>query len=128
MSRTKLAMSDDYNVYDYEWAFSTEPVENPIIKRDSRIADKRIKHCESCNRCHESSKGNMMRRGNNVIIFYDDFPTFGKSKEKCVLCLGIPVAKVMQESVICYEVIRKPKSKAEGWIEYKPNRFRKIGL
>mgnify|MGYP003134906700 FL=1 len=52
--------------------------------QDSRIADKRIKHCKECNRCWE-----ILYYGNKEnFYYYYDFPTYGKQKQICKHCKG----------------------------------------
>tara|TARA_R100000664_G_scaffold2996_1_gene7058 strand:- start:34044 stop:34241 length:198 start_codon:yes stop_codon:yes gene_type:complete len=50
---------------------------------DAKTADKRIKYCPGCKKCWESiyygSKQN--------IYHYLDFPTYGKAREICKVCV-----------------------------------------
>ena len=55
-------------------------------KVDSRAADRNISYCKGCNKCWEISLMNNFRKKLRKIIYYDDFPTFGKIKQLCDIC------------------------------------------
>ena len=53
--------------------------------KDAKVADKKIKFCLKCKSCWEviSNIGSKKQ-----LIFYDDFPTYGKQRKICKLCKG----------------------------------------
>ena len=55
---------------------------------DSKSADRNIKYCKSCNKCWEITLMNNFRKKERKIIYYDDFPNYGKIKEACDACKG----------------------------------------
>ena len=58
-----------------------------IYKRgDSVAADRNISYCKSCDRCWEISLMNNFRKKERRIIYYDDFPNYGKIKQICDNC------------------------------------------
>jgi len=58
-----------------------------IYKRgDSVAADRNISYCKSCDRCWEISLMNNFRKKERRIIYYDDFPNYGKIKQICDDC------------------------------------------
>jgi hypothetical protein len=60
-----------------------------IDKRgDSKAADKNIKYCKYCNKCWEIQLMNNFRKKERKIIYYDDFPNYGKIKQTCDTCKG----------------------------------------
>lgn len=75
---------------------------------EGRFADQKIKYCKKCNKCHEFIKRNDFHRKVEGYIFYEDFPTFGKERETCIVCQGIPFTKAMNNSLdtIIYEVVQ----------------------
>ena len=48
---------------------------------DAKSADNNIKYCKSCNKCWEIQLMNNFRKKERKIIYYDDFPNYGKIKE-----------------------------------------------
>lgn len=56
----------------------------PYKDKDSVRADEFIKHCTSCKRCWEYDRRN--KQGS--LHVYDNFPTYGKQKETCPICLS----------------------------------------
>jgi len=120
MSRTKLAMNDDfYNDDDYFYYHQVERVEErKKCNYDSKMADESIKHCTKCNKCFERTILRNYRKKNKIVIFYEDFPTFGKEKEVCLLCNGSEYKKSMYGEIICYELI-EPTYNVFGDKEHK---------
>ena len=53
---------------------------------DSKAADKNISYCKSCDRCWEISLMNNFSKKERRIIYYDDFPNYGKIKQICDNC------------------------------------------
>ena len=125
MSRTKLAMDDDFLYYDdsdyynyhnqYDQYHSTPKTR---CNYDSKMADESIKHCTKCNKCFERTVMRNYRKKNKIVIFYDDFPTFGKEKETCVVCSGGEYQKIMYGDIFCYKII-EPRHKVFGDDEHK---------
>tara|TARA_R100000995_G_scaffold75479_1_gene44842 strand:+ start:498 stop:710 length:213 start_codon:yes stop_codon:yes gene_type:complete len=52
---------------------------------DGELADKTIKHCVVCNRCYDTRYYKDVVDPTEVI-YYDDFPKFGKEKQTCKNC------------------------------------------
>jgi len=68
---------ENYNQY------ATQKITKPECNRDARHCDRRIKHCQSCDKCWEEVRWN----GSLVTIeHYSDFEKIGKKKERCPLC------------------------------------------
>jgi len=122
MSRTKLAMDDYYtgisNDDDYFYYHQVERQERIKCNYDSKTADESIKHCTKCNKCFERTLMRNYRKKNKIVIFYDDFPTFGKEKETCVVCSGGEYQKIMYGDIFCYKII-EPKHKVFGDDEHQ---------
>ena len=122
MSRTKLAMDDYYtgisNDDDYFYYHQVERQERIKCNYDSKTADESIKHCTKCNKCFERTLMRNYRKKNKIVIFYDDFPTFGKEKETCVVCSGGEYQKIMYGDIFCYKII-EPRHKVFGDDEHK---------
>jgi len=120
MSRTKLAIDDGfYNDDDYFHYHQVERVEDrKKCNYDSKMADESIKHCTKCNKCYERTVMRNYRKKNKIVIFYDDFPTFGKEKETCVVCSGGEYQKIMYGDIFCYKII-EPKHKVFGDDEHQ---------
>ena len=58
-----------------------------IYKRgDSKAADRNIKYCKSCNKCWEIQLMNNFRKKERKIVYYEDFPNYGKIKQLCDDC------------------------------------------
>ena len=55
---------------------------------DSKAADRNIKYCKGCNKCWEISLMNNFRKKERNLIYYEDFPNYGKVKETCDACKG----------------------------------------
>ena len=55
---------------------------------DAKSADNNIKYCKSCNKCWEIQLMNNFRKRERKLIYYDDFPNYGKIKETCDPCKG----------------------------------------
>jgi len=129
MSRTKLAMDDGfYNDDDYFHYHQVERVEDrKKCNYDSKMADESIKHCTKCNKCYERTVMRNYRKKNKIVIFYDDFPTFGKEKETCVVCSGGEYQKIMYGDIFCYKII-EPKHKVFGDAEHQTTQNQLEGL
>tara|TARA_Y100000004_G_scaffold189906_1_gene246224 strand:+ start:1060 stop:1248 length:189 start_codon:yes stop_codon:yes gene_type:complete len=56
--------------------------------KDSQHADERIKYCHKCERCYELVGKSMTSRIKTEIVYYTNFPTYGKQKEICKICKG----------------------------------------
>ncbi len=80
------------------WMLKMKKIKDPYYKDsinfyskiDSIYADESIKHCKVCNNCWQFKR----KFGEDRIIYYQDFPTFGKEKMDCPVCTGfefIPV-------------------------------------
>ena len=48
---------------------------------DARRADRAVKHCIRCNKCWEYN-GNI-----KSLAHYEDFPTYKRKRETCIICL-----------------------------------------
>ena len=48
---------------------------------DGKRADNNIKYCENCNKCWEYN-GNI-----KSLAHYEDFPTYKRKRETCIICL-----------------------------------------
>jgi hypothetical protein len=55
--------------------------EKPKNLYDGKRADKHIKYCESCKMCWEKT-GN-----HKELEYYEDFPTYKRKRETCIVCL-----------------------------------------
>jgi hypothetical protein len=55
---------------------------------DSKAADRNIKYCKSCNKCWEITLEDNFRKRDRRIIYYNNFPFYGKIKETCDSCKG----------------------------------------
>ena len=55
---------------------------------DAKSADNNIKYCRSCNKCWEIQLMNNFRKRERKLIYYEDFPNYGKVKETCDACKG----------------------------------------
>ena len=53
---------------------------------DAKSADNNIKYCKSCNKCWEIQLMNNFRKRERKLIYYDDFPNYGKIKQACDSC------------------------------------------
>jgi len=53
---------------------------------DSKAADRNISYCKECDRCWEISLMNTFNKKQRHIIYYDDFPNYGKIKQLCDYC------------------------------------------
>lgn len=108
MSKTKLHMEEElYDPVQYIDSY-TQPTNyerSQGFNYDSKQADQNIKYCTSCDRCYEVTNIKNSRKKNPIIIFYDDFPTYGKTKDNCPVCKGVPTNKVMNENIVCYEIL-----------------------
>jgi len=51
--------------------------------RDARQCDKEVKHCRNCNCCWELDT----TRNPSKVERYQNFPSYGKTKEVCPLCI-----------------------------------------
>ena len=76
----------------FDWLFKNQVKDHKHkFNFDSKLADERIKHCESCNRCWEFDRftsRNPHNRAKNKLFYnyYEDFPVYGKEKEICPKC------------------------------------------
>jgi len=65
---------------------------NTLYSLDSLNADEVIKYCETCNKCWEKTRLGITENSRtvekNFIIFYEDFPTYGKKRKTCHQCNG----------------------------------------
>lgn len=113
MSKTKLAMDDNVLYYDdsdyyyynqYDQYYSTPKSK---CNSDSKLADENIKYCTKCNTCYEQTILRNYVAKNRVVIFYQDFPSYGKEKKDCLKCDGSNYKKSMYGNTICYESITK---------------------
>jgi hypothetical protein len=52
---------------------------------DGKLADKTIKYCPECRRCYDTRYYKDVGNTDN-IIYYHDFPSFGKEKRICKEC------------------------------------------
>ena len=52
---------------------------------DGKLADKTIKYCPECRRCYDTRYYKDVGNTDN-IIYYHDFPSFGKEKRVCKEC------------------------------------------
>lgn len=114
MSRTKLAMDDDvlyYDDSDYYYNYNQHDHYHSKPKSkcnyDSKLADSNIKYCTKCNTCYEQTMMRNYVAKNCVVIFYEDFPSYGKEKKDCLKCDGSSYKKSMYGDTICYESITK---------------------
>jgi len=110
MSRTKLAMDYDYDAFindsDYFHYHQVEAVvDRKKVNYDSKLADENIKYCTKCNTCYEQTILRNYVAKNRVVIFYEDFPSYGKEKKDCLRCDGSSYKKSMYGNTICYESI-----------------------
>jgi|14_taG_2_1085336.scaffolds.fasta_scaffold10611_6 hypothetical protein len=60
---------------------------------DAKLADKKIKFCNTCNRCweidKEATKTSYNRKlGRIIYSYYEDFPKYGKQTQECSQCKG----------------------------------------
>ena len=53
---------------------------------DAKSADNNIKYCKSCNKCWEIQLMNNFRKRERKLIYYEDFPNYGKIKQLCDDC------------------------------------------
>ena len=53
---------------------------------DAKSADNNIKYCKSCNKCWEIQLMNNFRKKERKIVYYEDFPNYGKIKQLCDDC------------------------------------------
>jgi len=60
----------------------------PHGQKDAKNADTKIKYCVKCKQCWEITLQNNFRKKQRKIIYYEDFPTYGKTKEQCDICKG----------------------------------------
>ena len=56
--------------------------------KDAKNADTRVKYCIECRRCWEIIIINNFTKKSREIRHYEDFPSYGKVKEKCDKCKG----------------------------------------
>ena len=75
----------------WEWADKS----HILKKRDERIgihegrlADDEIKFCDKCNTCWEPDKYYSRNSNQNVVLYYKDFPRYGKEIQTCQRCGG----------------------------------------
>ena len=54
--------------------------------KDSQHADKNIKYCLQCKRCWEMIAKSRTSRIRKILVYYLNFPTYGKKKEVCKKC------------------------------------------
>ena len=52
---------------------------------DGKLADKTIKYCPECRRCYDTRYYKDVGNTDH-IIYYHDFPSFGKEKRICKEC------------------------------------------
>jgi len=84
-----------YNYYTKVIKKTTKTSRNGV--HHAKVADIKIKHCKSCNKCWEIDQ-QALRNYNpdskiwikkELYIYYEDFVTYGKSKEECPKCLEL---------------------------------------
>ena len=63
---------------------------NALQKRvkDAKNTDNRVMYCTSCRRCWEVLTQDNFTKESREIRHYVDFPSYGKTKQKCDLCKG----------------------------------------
>ena len=63
---------------------------NVLQKRikDAKNTDNRVMYCTSCRRCWEVFIQENFKKESREIRHYVDFPSYGKTKQKCDLCKG----------------------------------------
>jgi len=52
---------------------------------DGKLADKTVKFCPGCRRCYDTRYYKDVGNAGKVI-YYDDFPSYGKEKRTCKGC------------------------------------------
>ena len=53
---------------------------------DSKTADRNIKYCILCEKCWEITIVNNFNKKQRKILYYNDFPNYGKEKQLCDIC------------------------------------------
>tara|TARA_R100000808_G_C2082287_1_gene105706 strand:+ start:333 stop:572 length:240 start_codon:yes stop_codon:yes gene_type:complete len=56
--------------------------------KDARNADSRVKYCIQCRKCWEILTIDNFSKKSRDVRYYDDFPSYGKVKQKCDKCKG----------------------------------------
>ena len=71
---------------------------NFYSKIDSVYADESIKHCQVCNNCWQFKR----KLREDRISYYQDFPTLGKEKMDCPVCIGFEfkIVRTIPELII----------------------------
>ena len=62
---------------------------------DSKAAD--IKYCKICNKCWEITLEDNFNKIDRRIIYYSNFPVYGKTKEACDSCKGEKSGKYVMD-------------------------------
>lgn len=60
------------------------------VKNDGAYTDRVVKSCTKCRKCWELTAPSNYRGKPRAIIFYEQFPRYGKKKETCPKCNNIP--------------------------------------
>ena len=84
---------------------------NKVYKKyDGIYADQKIKVCNKCSKCWEKTRIGISEgrttTEKDFIIFYEDFPTYGKMREICPKCNNKTKHAQMFKGLILHEVIK----------------------
>lgn len=74
--RSSLIVNDVYI------SFENEVIRKPKKNLDATLADKYIYYCKNCKHCWEKTK----TRWSNCILYYDNFPSYKKTRKICKRC------------------------------------------
>jgi len=55
----------------------------------SNKADRIIKYCNSCKYCWEPEYNTTRFKRGRLIVYYKDFPTYGKPRKECPKCVNL---------------------------------------
>ena len=66
-------------------------------RRDSMAADRNIKYCKICSKCWEITSEDNYRKRDRKIVYYNNFPSYGKTKEACDSCKGVISGKYVMD-------------------------------